>query len=377
MSSSPKNLTEHFENVSDPRRDQGKRHPLLDIVTIAICAVICGADNWVEIERYGQAKYDWLKTFLELPHDIPSHDTIEDVFARIDPDEFHSGFMSWTESIAERMEQEVIALDGKVVCGSKDVASGKGAINLVSAWASKAGLALGQVKSDQKSNEITAIPELLDLLVIKGCIITIDAIGCQTDIAEKIVEMEADYILQVKGNQGQLHADMKDLFAGCDEVAFDDVPHDYHQTVNKGHGRIEIRQCWTLQDPQYLHYLHNHSDWRKLHTVIRVKRERRIGDKVTCEESFYISSSDGTAAQHLEAIRRHWHIENCLHWVLDVAFGEDACRVRKGYGAENFAVLRKMALVLLKRETTVKIGIKAKRLQAGWDNRYLFKVLRN
>lgn len=377
MSLSPISLTEHFKNVVDPRRDQGKRHQLLDVITIAICAVICGADNWVEIERYGQAKYDWFQTFLELPHGIPSHDTIEDVFARIDPNEFHSGFMSWTESIAELMEQEIIALDGKVSRGSKDESSGKGAINLVSAWASKAGLALGQVKTDQKSNEITAIPKLLDLLVIKGCIITIDAIGCQTDIAEMIVEMEADYILQVKGNQGQLHDDLRDLFAGCDEVAFDDVPHDYHQTVNKGHGRIEIRQCWTLQDTQYLHYLHNYSDWRKLHTVIRVKRERRIGDKVSCEESYYISSSDGTAAQQLDAIRRHWHIENCLHWVLDVVFGEDACRVRKGHGAENFAVLRKMALALLKRETTAKVGIKAKRLQAGWDNRYLFKVLRS
>lgn len=370
-------LTDHFGEVSDPRRAQGTRHKLLNIITIAICAVICGADNWVEVERYGRAKEDWFKTFLELPHGIPSHDTFEDVFARLKPEAFRAGFMSWVASITERITGEVIAIDGKVLRGSKDQVAGRSAIDLVSAWASQAGLILGQVKTDDHSNEITAIPELLDLLVIKDCIVTIDAIGCQTEIAEKIVAKEADYILQVKKNQGRLFEDLQELFAGCDEAAFVDVPHDYHRTINKDHGRLEIRQCWVLQDAAYLQYLRNQSAWANLQTVVRINRERRIGDKTTTETSFYLSSFGGTAAQHLDAVRRHWQIENCLHWVLDVAFREDQCRVRKGDGAENFSILRQMALLLLKQETTAKVGLKAKRLQAGWDDRYLLKVLQN
>ena len=373
----PSTITEHFEEVTDPRRDQGKRHQLLDIITIAICAVICGADNWVEVERYGHAKHEWLKTFLALPHGIPSHDTFSDVFERLNPDEFRSSFAGWAHSIVQLLPQEVVAIDGKVLRGSKDSNLGRQAIDMVSAWACEAEIVFGQVKTDDHSNEITAIPALLETLILTDCIVTIDAVGCQTDIADQIVEQGGAYILRVKGNQGQLYDDLQDLFAGCEEVGFVDVPHDYHRTTNKGHGRIEIRECWTLADERYLVYLPQHANWRDLCTVVKVRRERRIGDQIQDEVGYYISCFEGSAAQHLKAIRSHWHIENCLHWVLDIVFCEDAARIRTGHGAENFAVLRHIALNLLKRETSVKVGLKAKRLQAGWDNRYLLRVLQS
>jgi len=371
----PTSITEHFEAVMDPRREQGKRHQLLDIITIAICAVICGADNWVEVERYGHAKYDWLKTFLALPHGIPSHDTFNDVFERLNPDEFRASFAGWVQSIVHLLPQEVVAIDGKALRGSKDGTLGRPAIDMVSAWACQAGLVFGQVKTDDHSNEITAIPALLETLILADCIVTIDAMGCQTDLAEQIVDQGGVYILRVKGNQGHLYDNLQDLFAGCEEVGFVDVPHDYHRTINKGHGRIEIRECWTLTDEQYLAYLSQRDDWRDLCTVVKVRRERRSGDQTQDEVGYYISSFAGSAAKHLQAVRHHWHIENCLHWVLDIAFREDAARLRNGHGAQNFAVLRHIALNLLKRETSVKVGIKAKRLQAGWDNRYLLRVL--
>jgi len=371
----PTSITEHFEEVTDPRREQGKRHQLLDIITIAICAVICGADNWVEVERYGHAKYDWLKTFLALPHGIPSHDTFNDVFERLNPDEFRASFAGWVQSIVHLLPQEVVAIDGKALRGSKDGTLGRPAIDMVSAWACQAGLVFGQVKTDDHSNEITAIPALLETLILADCIVTIDAMGCQTDLAEQIVDQGGVYILRVKGNQGHLYDNLQDLFAGCEEVGFVDVPHDYHRTINKGHGRIEIRECWTLTDEQYLAYLSQRDDWRDLCTVVKVRRERRSGDQTQDEVGYYISSFAGSAAKHLQAVRHHWHIENCLHWVLDIAFREDAARLRNGHGAQNFAVLRHIALNLLKRETSVKVGIKAKRLQAGWDNRYLLRVL--
>jgi predicted transposase YbfD/YdcC len=373
----PPSIEDHFGSIADPRRDQGKRHQLLDIISIAICASICGADNWVEVAEYGRSKEDWFQSFLSLPHGIPSHDTFGEVFSRIDPEAFRGSFRSWTVGIAQLTAAEVVAIDGKVVRGSKDGLLGRKAIDMVSAWASRAALVLGQVKTADYSNEITAIPTLLDLLVLHGCIVTIDAIGCQAEIADKILERGGDYLLRVKANQGQLHEDLADVFAGCDEVSFKDVPHDYHRTVNKGHGRIEIRQCWTLQDRVYRDYLRTSEQWSQLTTLVRVQRERRIGEKIERQIAYYISSWSGTAQHHLEATRHHWHIENKLHWVLDVAFREDHCRVRKDYGPENFALLRHLTLTLLKRETSANVGIKAKRLKAGWDNRYLLRILQS
>jgi predicted transposase YbfD/YdcC len=368
-------ITKHFANLKDPRTGNATQHQLQDILVIAICASICGADTWTDVEIWGIAKQDWLRGFLELPHGIPSHDTFGRVFALLDPDEFRKGFLSWIRAIQKLTRRQVIALDGKKLRRSHDHRLGKKAIALVSAWATANHLVLGQVKVRAKSNEITAIPELLRLLEVRGCIVTIDAIGCQPKIAAKIVKKEADYVLAVKQNQGQLFEDVKDLFAGCQEEKFVHVPHDYTKTVEKGHGRIEIRECWTLAEPEFLAYLRHRDAWPKLRAVAMVRAERRIGMKRSRETRYYITSVENNAKLVLESVRAHWGIENGLHWVLDIGFREDESRVRKDHAPENMAILRHMALNLLKQEQTVKIGIKGKRLKAAWDQDYLLRVL--
>jgi predicted transposase YbfD/YdcC len=368
-------IVEHFADVEDPRNGRRKDHLLLDIITIAICAVICGADGWVAVEEFGKAKEKWLSSFLKLPKGIPSHDTFGRVFARVDPEQFQSGFLSWVQAISEVIEGEAVAFDGKKLRRSHDGILGKAAIHMVSAWAAANRLVLGQLKVDDKSNEITAIPALLKLLEIKGCIVTIDALGCQTEIAELIIEKEADYVLALKGNQGTLHGDVQDLFAYAQEIDFQDVTHDFHRTVDKGHGRIEIRRYWTISEPEWISYLDPNGKWKNLSSIGMVQSERRIADQVTCETRYYILSTAGDAMGFGQAVREHWGIENKVHWVLDVAFREDDCRVRKGNAAQNLAVLRHIALNLLRHEQTAKCGTQTKRLKAGWDHRYLLKVL--
>lgn len=366
-------LLSHFGTLEDPRVSYLVEHRLLDIIGLTICAVICGADSWVEIEAYGHSKADWLKGFLALPNGIPSHDTIGRLFSMLDPGELQGCFIRWIESIAELSAGEVVAIDGKCVRRSYDNSKGKGAIHMVSAWASQNRLVLGQVKVDSKSNEITAIPKLLEVLDLQGCIVTIDAMGAQTAIAEQIVEQKADYILSLKGNQGDLHQDVKQLFDWASQTQFKDIPHEYHQTLDKGHGRIEIRRHYLMGSVEYLL---NVERWKGLKRIGMIESERRIeGKPTTIERRYYLLSLNGDVKRFSLAARNHWGIENQLHWCLDVAFDEDQSRIRSGHAPENMTLIRKIALNLLTRESSVKVGKKAKRLKAGWDNDYLLKVL--
>lgn len=367
-------IAEHFGGIEDPRVERRKLHKLLDIMAIAICGAICGADTWEDVETFGKAKEDWFKKFLELPNGIPSHDTFNRVFNRIDPVEFQSSFMSWISAVSEIIDGQVIAIDGKVLRRSHDHGIGKAAIDMVCAWATTNHLVLGQVKVDEKSNEITAIPQLLKALEISGCIITIDAIGCQTEIAAESIEQDADYVLALKDNQGNLFEDVKLLFDDLEDSSYKAYAYDYHKTVNKGHGRIEIRECWTISDRDTIRYLRGYKNWKKLITVSRIRSQRWIGEEKSCEDRYHIASIDG-AKRVLATVRSHWGIENSLHWILDIAFDEDRSRIRKEHGAENFAVLRHIALNLLKQEKSCKRSVKGKRLLAGWDEDYLFKVL--
>lgn len=366
-------IEEHFGRLSDKRRGAGKRHKLIDILVIAICGIISGADDWPGIEEYGLCKEAWLRSILALPHGIPSHDTFERVFRMIDPEEFANRFMAWVREAVEVSAGQVIAVDGKVLRGSQDNADGKAAIHMVSAWAEANHLVLGQRKIDEKANEIKAIPELLRLLDIHGCIVAIDAMGCQQEIAKTIVEGGGDYILALKENQPQLYQDVVTLFAGLDEA--DPLPHDLAQTVDKQHGRIETRQCTVISDPDAMAFLKNGKAWTNLSAVVRIRSKRQRGETATQSSRYYIASLVAPAARMLQFVRSRWSVENSLHWVLDIAFQEDHNRVHKDHGPENLAILRHMALNLVKQEKSLKLGVKNKRLKCAWDNDYLLRVL--
>lgn len=369
----PTPLTESFASVPDPRVARTRCHELLDMIVMAVCAVICGAEGWTDIETFGKAKRKWLKRLLKLPNGIPSHDTFGRVFARLDPVAFQASFSRWMQIVEERTAGQVIALDGKVLRGSQ--AAGRSAIDMISAWATANRVVLGQRKVGDKSNEITAIPELLQVLELTGCIVTIDAMGCQKEVAAKIIERGSDYVLALKANQKGLAEDVTTLFEWAHSIQFEALRHDIAKHVSKGHGRVEIRQCWTISDLTFLRDLRNADAWKHLRSVAMVQATRQTGTTTTVDTRYYLSSLDQSARQILQATRAHWSIENQLHWVLDVSFNEDHCRVRKDHAPANLAVLRHIALNLLRHETTAKNSVKTKRLKAGWEDEYLLKVL--
>ena len=377
MSHAP-TLEAQFATLTDPRSEHTRRHKLVDIVIVAILAVICGADSWTDIEEFGKAREAWLRKYLELPNGIPSHDTFGRVFARLDPQEFQRCFMNWVKAIHKLTAGQVIAVDGKCLRGTQDKETGQPALSMVSAWAAADHLVLGQVKVDDKSNEITAVPELLALLDIQGCIVSVDALNCQKKIASQIVAQGGDYLLALKDNQPHIYEDVCNLFTWARKGQFVAMVHDEHTEIGKGHGRIETRTCTTLSDPECLAMLADHAAWANLRTVVHLHTQRQIGDQRAEEDRYYLCSlpaeMPNLAAQALHATRSHWGIENQLHWVLDVAFREDLSRARTGNAGENFAVLRHFALNLLRNEPS-KRSLRAKRLKAAWDERYLLKVL--
>jgi predicted transposase YbfD/YdcC len=368
----------YFAVVHDPRRQHPTTlHSLEAILTITLLATMCGAQNWVEIEQWGQAHHQWLAEFLDLTHGIPSHDTFGRVFALLDPTKLQQAFMAWMSALA-KLAEEVIALDGKTIRRSLDRADGTGAIHGVSAWASLNELVLAQFKVDDKSNEITALPELLAMLNLHGSVVTIDAMGCQVEIARQVVDQGGDYVLSLKENQPGLHRDCAELFEWLrgPHPIDEEVVLGCDAQVDGGHGRIETRKVWSTEA---LAGVEACERWPGLTTLVMVESTRELLDHTSMERRYYISSLPGTtdndAKRLSRVIRTHGELENRVHWVLDVAMGEDTNRTRAGESAQNLAVIRKLALNLLRRETTVPVGIAAKQKRAGWDHNYLLRIL--
>jgi predicted transposase YbfD/YdcC len=364
-------IEDHFAELTDPRRRK-VTYPLIDVVVIAVCAVICGADDFVAIAEFGRKKRQWFAQFLDLRNGIPSHDRFNAILAAIKPAEFEKCLLSWITALHEITDGQVIAIDGKTLRRSFDAASSKAAIHMVSAWATANQISLGQVVVDAKSNEITAIPKLLQILEISGCLVTIDAMGCQTEIARQIVAGGADYVLAAKGNQPTLQQGIEKFFDDSLEDDFARTKVRRYETEEKGHGREELRYYYICPVPDDLP---DRSRWAKLKAIgIAISSTKRNGKECN-EVRYYILSKYLSARRFAEAVRSHWGIENRLHWQLDVTFQEDQCRIRKGHADTNFSTLRRTALSMLKNESTLKVGVKNKRLTAGWDENYLAKVL--
>jgi predicted transposase YbfD/YdcC len=371
MAKQESSIHKAFENITEPRGTVNLSHPLINIIAITICGVISGAESWADMERYGKSKQDFLAAFLDLSEGIPSHDTFGRVFRWLDPDELASSFYEWTQFVYKLTEGEVIAIDGKCLRASKAAEHGKGAIYMVSAWATSNNLVLAEERVSDKSNEITAIPRLLRLLDLKDCIVTIDAMGCQTTITEQIIKQGGDYVLSVKENQPTLLADSI--------AAFDDpdLPQwaDYSRQYDDSHGRSVVRDCWATTQPDILAHINDYKSWEGLKSLVKIVTRSGDGPDLSVETRYFITSLPADACKLLKVIRTHWRIENSLHWVLDVAFDEDHSRIRRDHAPENMAIMRHAALNLLKHEKSAKVGVKARRKMAGWDNDYLRKVL--
>ena len=356
---------QYFSNLEDPRIDRKKLYPLEEILFTTLCAVICGADSWYDIEDYGKARIYFLKRFFPYKNDIPSHDTIGRFFSLLNPDNFKDCFIKWTNNLQSTIP-ELISIDGKTVRRSFDKSNNKSAIHMISAFASNTRIVLGQSKVDSKTNEITAIPKLLDLLIINGAIITIDAMGCQKNIAKKIIEKKGHYIFGLKGNQGNLLEDVKTYFTDK-EANFD-----YFEDIDKGHGRIEIRKCWTTSN---IDWLYSKKKWANLCSIIKIESIRIMNEKKTKEIRYYITSLEANSKKILFAIRSHWAIENSLHWILDMTFREDESRIRKKNAPENMSIIRHVVLNLLQKADE-KISIRRRRKKAGWSDEYLENILK-
>jgi predicted transposase YbfD/YdcC len=382
MQTHPKlSLIEHFKDLADPRIDRTKEHDLIDVLIIAVCCLLCAGESFNDMEDFGKAKEEWFKGFLKLRHGIPSHDTFNRVFQALDPKQFLECFLRWTQSLREAIPQEVVALDGKAL--RRAMNKSQSPRYIVSAWAESNGLVLGQLKVDEKSNEITAVPELLRVLELAGCIVTVDAMGCQKKIAKEIIEADADYVLALKGNQEKVHQEVKSFLDASLKQQKQQrpkgalVPKEAAalkscETVEKDHGRIETRRYY---QSDYLDWFADKDKWEGLRSVGMVESIRQIDGKSTLERRYYLSSLPVEVETFGRAVRGHWGVENKLHWVMDVCFREDQSRARQGYAAENLATLRRLALNLLKREKTKKRGIRGKQLNASWNHPYLLRLL--
>lgn len=368
------NIIEHFRNIEDPRMERNKKHLIWDIISLTICAIVCGCETWEEIELYGKEKQDWLSTILELPNGIPSRDTLRRLFIRLNPEHLQECFLSWVETVRKSGRGDIVAIDGKTARRTHDRLKDKRPLHMVSAWSHENRLILGQVKTDEKSNEITAIPKLLKLLELNGSIVTIDAIGTQKEIAESIIEKNADYVLAVKANRANLHEEVKWFFDDID-LKSDEKEGlvESHRSVDKDHGRIEIRECICTEEIDWIKpYL---KDWPKVKSIAMVRAKRILGDQESEESRYYISSLGGNAEMISTAVRAHWGVENSVHWVLDMVFREDESRMRMGNSPENFATLRRMALNLVRRDVSSKRSLKGRRKKCGWNNQYLEELL--
>lgn len=364
-------LIEHFSALEDPRIERNKSHALIDIIVLTVSAMASGADGWEAIEDFGKEKLDWLRNYIPLENGVPSHDCIAYVLSRLSPNKFRECFMSWTHAVTEETGGDVIAIDGKTAKGSRDRKNNRNPLHMVSAWACNNRLVLGQEATDEKSNEITAIPKLLALLELKGCIVTIDAMGCQRDIAEQIIDQEGDYVLGLKGNQGHLHEAVKDFFTTAEANQFAGVAHDYMEELDKDHGRLEVRRYWISEDLRTLPDIQN---WKGLRSIGMVERECLQGKIRTVDRRYFINSIPAQAQSFGHAVRGHWGVENPLHWRLDVILGDDASRIRKGNGPAIMTSIRHLCMNLFETESS-SMSLAKKRRKAAWNDDYRAKVL--